>query len=154
MPRRARRTFTPQFKAEVVLALLTGQQSAAELCRTHQLSPNLLSLWKETYLDRLPVVFQADEQHSAELARIAELEQLVGRQALELEILKKRDQAVAEGAVVHPAGAERRVRLRHGGRAGGLPPPPRREAAAGRPGRGQQAAGRRDGRADPGRAGA
>lgn len=64
MPRRARRTFTPQFKAEVVLALLTGQQSAAELCRTHQLSPTLLSLWKETYLDRLPVVFQADEQRS------------------------------------------------------------------------------------------
>jgi hypothetical protein len=30
MPRRARRTFTPQFKAEVVLALLTGEQSAAE----------------------------------------------------------------------------------------------------------------------------
>ena len=89
MPRRARRTFTPQFKAEVVLALLTGRQSAAELCRAHQLSPNLLSLWKETYLDRLPVVFQADEQRSAELARIAELEQLVGRQALELEILKK-----------------------------------------------------------------
>ena len=89
MPRRVRRTFTPQFKAEVVLALLTGQQSAAELCRTHQLSPSLLSLWKETYLDRLPVVFQADEQHAGEQARIAELEQLVGRQALELEILKK-----------------------------------------------------------------
>jgi transposase-like protein len=89
MPRRVRRTFTPQFKAEVVLALLTGEQSAAELCRTHQLSPNLLSLWKQTYLDRLPVVFQADEQHAAELARVAELEQLVGRQALELEVLKK-----------------------------------------------------------------
>lgn len=89
MPRRARRTFTPQFKAEVVLALLTREQSAAELCRMHQLSPNLLSLWKETYLDCLPVVFQADEQRSTELARIAELEPLVGRQALELEILKK-----------------------------------------------------------------
>jgi transposase-like protein len=89
MPRRARRSFTPQFKAGVVLALLTGQQSAAELCRNHQLSPNLLSLWKETYLDRLAIVFQPDEQRSAELARIAELEQLVGRQALELEILKK-----------------------------------------------------------------
>lgn len=89
MPRRARRTFTPQFKAEVVLALLTGEQSAAELCRAHQLSPNLLGLWKETYLDRLPVVFQPDEQRCAESARIAELEQLVGRQALELEILKK-----------------------------------------------------------------
>ena len=37
--------------------------------------------------------------------------------------LKKRAQAVAEGAVVHPARSQRRVRLAHGGRAGGLPPP-------------------------------
>jgi transposase-like protein len=89
MPKRARRTFTPQFKAEVVLDLLSGQKSGAELCREHQLSPNLLSVWKQTYLDRLHVVFLADEQRSTEQARIAELEQLVGRQALELEILKK-----------------------------------------------------------------
>jgi transposase len=89
MPRRARRTFTPEFKAQVVLALLRGEQSHAELCRQHQLGPNLLSLWKQTFLERLPVVFQADEQHSQEDRRIAELEQLVGRQALELEILKK-----------------------------------------------------------------
>jgi putative transposase len=103
MPRRARRTFTPQFKAEVVLDLLAGRHSAAELCRTHQLSPNLLSLWKETYLDRLPVVFQADEQRSAELARIAELEQLVGRQALELELLKKASR-------LHPGSPDRNGR--------------------------------------------
>jgi transposase-like protein len=89
MARRARRSFSPQFKAEVVLALLSGAQSAAELCRAHQLSPTLLTLWKQTYLERLPVVFQADEQRSAEQARITELEQLVGRQALELEVLKK-----------------------------------------------------------------
>ena len=89
MARRARRSFTPQFKAQTVLELITGQQSAAELCRQHQLSPNLLSLWKQTYLERLPVVFQAQEQRTADAARIAELEQLVGRQALELEVLKK-----------------------------------------------------------------
>jgi len=89
MNRRVRRTFTPQFKADVVLELLSGQKSAAELCRQHQLSPNLLALWKNTFLDRLDLVFQADEQRSAEQARIAELEQLAGRQALELEILKK-----------------------------------------------------------------
>ena len=89
MARRARRSFTPQFKAQVVLELITGQKSAAELCRVHQLSSNLLALWKQTYLDRLPVVFQAQEQRSAESARIAELERLVGRQALELEVVKK-----------------------------------------------------------------
>jgi transposase-like protein len=45
MPRRARRSFTPEFKAEVVLALLRGEQCHAELCRVHQVSANLLTLW-------------------------------------------------------------------------------------------------------------
>src|SRR6266702_3160663 len=51
--------------------------------------------------------------------------------------LKKRDQAVAEGAVVHPAGGQRRVRLRQGGRARRLPPALRPQAAASLPRRGQ-----------------
>lgn len=89
MPRRSRRTFTPEFKAKVALGALTGAASQAELCRRHQISPNLLALWKATLLERLPTVFQADEQRSAEAARIAELERLVGQQALELAILKK-----------------------------------------------------------------
>jgi serine/threonine-protein kinase len=42
-----------------------------------------------TLLERLPVVFQTDEQHAAEAARAAELERLVGQQALELAALKK-----------------------------------------------------------------
>ena len=89
MPRRARRTFTAEFKAEVVLDMLSGRLSNAELCRQHQLSPNLLSLWRGTFVERLPLVFQADEPRSQELARIAELEQLVGQQTMELQILKK-----------------------------------------------------------------
>jgi hypothetical protein len=55
----------------------------------HQLSPTLLSLWKQTFLDRLSLVFQSDERREREDQRIADLEQLVGRQALELEVLKK-----------------------------------------------------------------
>jgi len=89
MARRARRSFTPEFKAETVLELLTGRQTAAQLCREHQLSTSLLTTWKQTYLDRLPIVFQAEEQHDSEQARIAQLEQIIGRQTIELEILKK-----------------------------------------------------------------
>jgi hypothetical protein len=40
-------------------------------------------------LDRLASVFQSDEERSAEAARIAEPERLVGQQALELAALKK-----------------------------------------------------------------
>jgi len=89
MPRRSRRTFTPEFKAKVVLEALAGTASHAELCRRHQISPSLLALWKATLLERLPLVFAADEQRSAEAARVAELERLVGQQALELAVLKK-----------------------------------------------------------------
>lgn len=89
MARRARRTFTPEFKAKVVLDVLTGTATPAEVCRKHQLSPNLFALWKSTLLDRLASVFQADEARSAEAARIADLERLVGQQALELAALKK-----------------------------------------------------------------
>ena len=37
-----RRKFSPQFKSQVVLQLLSGERSMAELCREHQLtSPTL-----------------------------------------------------------------------------------------------------------------
>jgi len=100
MPRRARRNFTPEFKAQVVLDLLRGERSQAELCRLHQLSASLLALWKDAFLERLPLLFRADEQRSQEQQRVADLEQLAGRQALELEILKK-----ASGLMSRPAHA-------------------------------------------------
>ena len=89
MARRARRTFTPEFKAKIVLDVLTGAATPAEVCRKHQISPTLFGLWKATLLDRLSSVFQSDDERSAEAARIADLERLVGQQALELAALKK-----------------------------------------------------------------
>ena len=88
MPR-ARRSFPAEFKARIVLQLLSGEASQAELCRKHGIKPNLIANWKTAVLDRLPTVFEADGVHDADRLRIAELEQLVGRQAYELEILKK-----------------------------------------------------------------
>src|SRR5947207_14196605 len=89
MSRRTRRTFTPEFKSKVVLDVLTGTASQAEVCRKHQISPSLFALWRATLLDRLPVVFQADQQHAAEAARVADLARLVGQQALELAALQE-----------------------------------------------------------------
>ena len=79
----------PEFKAKVVLDVLTGAQSPAEACRKHTLSPNLLGLWKGTFLERAHTLFQPDEQRDEDQARIAELEQLLGRATRQIEILKK-----------------------------------------------------------------
>jgi transposase len=89
MPRGQRRSFAPEFKAKLVLDLLTGAASQADLCRKHNLKPQLLAHWKAAALGRLHTLFQDDVQASHDQARIADLEQLVGRQAYELEILKK-----------------------------------------------------------------
>lgn len=86
---RRRRTFDAAFKAKVVLEWISGQTTQAELCRKHQLSATLLGTWKALVLEGLPQLFQPDEQRSQELQRIAELEQMLGRKTMELEILKK-----------------------------------------------------------------
>ena len=89
MRKRTRRTFTPQFKAEVVLAVLTGARTQADLCRQHGLKPELVALWKKTFLERLPSLFAGEDRNGQDAARVAELERLVGRLTLELEVAKK-----------------------------------------------------------------
>ena len=84
-----RRAFTAAFKSEIVLLLLTGQKSQAELCREHELSPNLLAQWKEAFVANAAAAFQSREQNGAETARVAELERALGRATLENEMLKK-----------------------------------------------------------------
>ena len=94
MPR-PRRSFPAEFKAQVVLDLLTGAASPAELCRKHNIKPQLLSQWKAAVVERLHTLFEEDPQVSQDRGRITELEQLVGRQAYDLEILKKASRMLA-----------------------------------------------------------
>lgn len=85
-----RRRFTPEFKAEVVLEALSGQSSQAELCRRHNLSDVQLSKWKRQLLENAVSLFEpADKQTDASQERIAQLEQLVGKLTLALDIQKK-----------------------------------------------------------------
>ena len=85
-----RRRFTAKFKAEVVLEALHGESSQAELCRRYNLSENQVSTWKRQLLENVETFFESPEKQSSESAeRITQLEQLVGRLTLALEIQKK-----------------------------------------------------------------
>ena len=85
-----RRRFTAKFKAEVVLEALRGESSQAEFCRRYNLSENQVSTWKRQLLENVETFFEpADQQSSESAERIAQLEQLVGRLTLALEIQKK-----------------------------------------------------------------
>lgn len=84
-----RRTFKPEFKAQVVLEDLTGAKSAAEICREHRLSPQVLSRWKAEFLERAPEIFAAEQWRGDEHERLTDLERMVGRLTMELDVAKK-----------------------------------------------------------------
>ena len=85
-----RRRFTAKFKAKVVLEALSGESSQAELCRRYTLSETQVSTWKRQLLENAETFFESTDKPSSESAeRVAQLEQLVGRLTLALEIQKK-----------------------------------------------------------------
>lgn len=88
MSRKKRRTFSAEFKAELVLCVLTGEKSQAEACREHQLSAQQFGNWKRQFLENAASAFEKPDT-SAEAEQIAELERMVGRLTMQLEIAKK-----------------------------------------------------------------
>jgi transposase len=83
------RSFKPEQKARAVLQVLTGQKSAAQICRELQIGESLLSRWKKQFLDGASSVFEKESDPAQDSERVAELERLVGRLTLELEASKK-----------------------------------------------------------------
>ena len=90
MAKRKRSTFTPEFKAKVVLEALRGESSQAEVCRRHNLSEEQVSKWKQQLLENAASLFESRNKPSKETTeRIAELEQHLGRLILATDIQKK-----------------------------------------------------------------
>jgi transposase len=86
---RTRRTFTSEFKAKVVLQMISGQKNLSEICREYKLNQQMVSRWKTEFLQNAPSIFERKNRYSDEQQRIAELEQVLGRKTMELEIAKK-----------------------------------------------------------------
>jgi len=86
-----RRKFSAEFKAKVVLELLRGEKGLMEASREYEIKDTVLSRWKQELLERAPDMFRVGEAEGAhrEQERIADLERLVGRLTLELDMAKK-----------------------------------------------------------------
>ena len=91
------RKFSPEFKAQVMLEIVSGKRSLAEVSREYQIKDTVLHRWKTQFLEGLPEIFapgQPTEQKRLR-DRIADLERLAGKQALQLEIAKKASRILA-----------------------------------------------------------
>ena len=57
-----RTTYTPDFKAKVVLEVLQGGQSLDEVASAHSISPNMLRNWKKDFITNASHVFEGNKQ--------------------------------------------------------------------------------------------
>lgn len=86
-----RKVYTPEFKLEVVLEGLRNEKPIAQLCREKQITDSLYYKWREQFLAKAPEIFAESKQtvDAAVQAQVVDLERMVGKLALENEILKK-----------------------------------------------------------------
>lgn len=92
---RTRRKFTGEFKSRVVLEVLSGEKTAAEACREYELTGQMINDWKAQFLAAAPQAFESNTASSEEAERIADLEQMVGKLTMQLEIAKKASRLLA-----------------------------------------------------------
>ena len=91
----SRRKFTKEFKEEAVRRLELGA-SLAEVARACEVNPNVLHRWKRELRDYGVKAFAGNGQGRAEEQQVAQLERKVGRQALEIDFLRRCLQHVEE----------------------------------------------------------
>jgi transposase len=91
----SRRTFTKEFKEAAVRRLEMGA-SIAEVSRACEVNPNVLQRWRRELRDHGAKAFSGNGTSRAEENRLAELERKVGRQAMEIDFLRRCLQHVEE----------------------------------------------------------
>ena len=91
----SRRKFTKEFKEAAIRRLELGA-SAAEVARACEVNPNILHRWRRELRELSIRAFQGNGNARAEENRVAELERKVGRQAMELDFLRRCLQHVEE----------------------------------------------------------
>jgi putative transposase len=90
------RTFTREFKLEVVRQIASGAKRPAQACREYGLAESVLNRWRKEYNLHGETAFlpKAPSQVEALERKIADLERFCGQLALENAVLKKALQAV------------------------------------------------------------
>ncbi len=86
-----RRTHPPDFKAKVVMEILSGEMTTLEASRKYRIKDSLLYRWKSEFWERLPQIYgeKQDLEGRRKDEKIAELERKVGQLTMDNEILKK-----------------------------------------------------------------
>ncbi len=83
-----RRQYSAEFKVRVVMEMISGEKGLMQASREYEIKDTILSRWKQEFLERAPQVFAAPKSDD-QAERVAELERMVGRLTMQLDMAKK-----------------------------------------------------------------
>lgn len=85
-----RRKFSSAFKAKVAIEALKERESLAELSHRFEVHANMISKWKQEFLENSPLIFEKEKGKETDQSIDTEkLYARIGRLELEKEFLKK-----------------------------------------------------------------
>ena len=87
--KRARRSFSAEFKRNAVEMVLSGQHSLAQVARDLDLTPKMLRRWRKEYGDDPDQAFPGQGRRKADEQEVFALRQEVQRLRQQRDILKK-----------------------------------------------------------------
>lgn len=89
------RKWAVEEKMAIVLEGLKGERSVAEICREHQISQTLYYRWRDSFLEGGRGGLngkKAEGDLGALRQEVGRLQKLIGKQAIQIEILKKTEE--------------------------------------------------------------
>ena len=84
-----RRKFTVAFKAQLAIEALKERETLAELAKRYEVHPNMISKWKQEFIDRSSEIFETAPPEENFEAEREKLFAKIGRLEMERDWLKK-----------------------------------------------------------------
>ena len=93
MSTRQARKWTVDEKLAIVMEGLKERKSVAEICREHKISQTLYYRWRDKFLEGgKKALGNGGGDESVYKAEIEKLQKIIGKQAIQIEILKKTEE--------------------------------------------------------------
>lgn len=86
---RSKRKFSGSFKAQVAIEALRERETLSELSKKFEVHPNMISKWKQEFLEKSSSVFEATVSTKNDEAEQERLYAKIGQLEMERDFLKK-----------------------------------------------------------------
>ena len=88
--KKTRRKFSASFKAQVAIEALKERETLAELSKRFEVHANIISQWKQEFLERGSEIFEKEPQIKTDESEKEKLYAKIGQLEMERDFLKKK----------------------------------------------------------------